>query len=142
MILRERENVLGRGAERGAEDQLENPDGSSSQGGQDGSGGRNGNSSEGDDEAGSPAGQGNNPYGKPEGTDPAGNGQGGNNSSGNGGSNAPQANSGPGNSIPDDIPNGSDDDVVARQIREAAMQEKDPKLRAKLWEEYRKYKKN
>ncbi|MBF8268809.1 MAG: hypothetical protein HW386_518, partial [Gammaproteobacteria bacterium] len=42
--------------------------------------------------------------------------------------------------IPADIPNGSDDDVVARQLREAAMKESDPKLRAKLWDEYRKYK--
>jgi hypothetical protein len=43
--------------------------------------------------------------------------------------------------IPEDIPDGSDDDVVARQIREAAMAETDPELREKLWEEYRKYKK-
>jgi hypothetical protein len=42
--------------------------------------------------------------------------------------------------IPPDIPDGRDDDIVARQIREAAMREKDPKLREKLWEEYRKYK--
>ncbi|MEJ2419826.1 MAG: hypothetical protein P8Y45_23460 [Exilibacterium sp.] len=42
--------------------------------------------------------------------------------------------------VPEDIPDGSDDDVVARQIREAAMNEKDPELREKLWEEYRKYK--
>ena len=43
--------------------------------------------------------------------------------------------------IPPDIPDGSDDDVVARQLREAAMKETDPKLRARLWDEYRKYKK-
>lgn len=49
--------------------------------------------------------------------------------------------SGPnGNNRPADIPDGSDDDVVARQIREAAEQETDPVLREKLWEEYRKYK--
>ncbi|MFZ0255890.1 MAG: hypothetical protein WAN46_09625 [Gammaproteobacteria bacterium] len=42
--------------------------------------------------------------------------------------------------IPPDIPDGSDDDLVARQIREAAMNEPDPALREKLWEEYRKYK--
>lgn len=41
---------------------------------------------------------------------------------------------------PDDIPSGQDDDVVARQLREAAETEKDPELRAKLWAEYRKYK--
>ncbi|AOS96980.1 hypothetical protein AUP74_01544 [Microbulbifer aggregans] len=43
--------------------------------------------------------------------------------------------------VPADIPKGDDDDVVARQIREAAMRESDPELREKLWEEYRKYKK-
>lgn len=41
---------------------------------------------------------------------------------------------------PEDIPDGSDDDVVARQIREAAEKEPDPRLRKKLWEEYRRYK--
>lgn len=43
-------------------------------------------------------------------------------------------------SIPADIPDGADDDIVARQIREAAMKETDPELRAALWEEYRRYK--
>ncbi|WP_444912114.1 hypothetical protein [Microbulbifer sp. PAAF003] len=42
--------------------------------------------------------------------------------------------------VPADIPSGTDDDVVARQIREAATRETDPELREKLWEEYRKYK--
>ena len=41
---------------------------------------------------------------------------------------------------PKDIPSGNDDDVVARQLREAAMREPDPAVREKLWEEYRKYK--
>lgn len=41
--------------------------------------------------------------------------------------------------IPEDIPDGDDDDVVARQLREAAMSEPDPELREKLWDEYRKY---
>jgi hypothetical protein len=40
---------------------------------------------------------------------------------------------------PEDIPSGRDDDVVARQLREAAMREPDPELREALWEEYRKY---
>lgn len=40
---------------------------------------------------------------------------------------------------PEDIPSGRDDDVVARQLREAAMKEPDPELREALWEEYRKY---
>ena len=41
---------------------------------------------------------------------------------------------------PADIPSGTDDDVVARQLREAAMREPDPVVREKLWDEYRKYK--
>lgn len=44
-------------------------------------------------------------------------------------------------SIPPDIPDGKDDDIVARQLREAAENEQDPELREKLWDEYRKYKK-
>ncbi len=42
--------------------------------------------------------------------------------------------------VPSDVPSGEDDDVVARQLREAAMEEDDPQLREKLWEEYRRYK--
>ncbi|MEJ2115626.1 MAG: hypothetical protein P8X88_06170, partial [Gammaproteobacteria bacterium] len=42
---------------------------------------------------------------------------------------------------PKNIPSGNDDDVVARQLREAAEKEQDPELREKLWDEYRKYKK-
>jgi hypothetical protein len=41
---------------------------------------------------------------------------------------------------PADIPSGEDDDVIARQLREAAMREADPEVRERLWEEYRKYK--
>ena len=41
---------------------------------------------------------------------------------------------------PADIPDRNDDDVVARQLREAAMREPDPAVREKLWDEYRKYK--
>jgi hypothetical protein len=41
--------------------------------------------------------------------------------------------------VPEDIPDGSDDDVVARQLREAAMSESDAELREKLWDEYRNY---
>ena len=44
-------------------------------------------------------------------------------------------------STPPDIPDGKDDDIVARQLHEAAEEEQDPELREKLWEEYRKYKK-
>jgi hypothetical protein len=41
---------------------------------------------------------------------------------------------------PSGIPDGGDDDIVARQLREAARAEKDPALRRKLWEEYCAYK--
>jgi len=41
--------------------------------------------------------------------------------------------------VPDDIPPGANDDVVARQLREAAMREPDPELREALWDEYRAY---
>jgi hypothetical protein len=44
--------------------------------------------------------------------------------------------------VPADIPDGKDDDIVARQLREAAMKETDPELRERLWEEYRQYKKS
>jgi len=46
--------------------------------------------------------------------------------------------------IPDfetgDVGDGSDDDVVARQLREAAEIETDPLLKEQLWKEYKKYK--
>ncbi len=38
-----------------------------------------------------------------------------------------------------DIPDAKDDDVVARQLREAALAETDPNLRAALWDELRRY---
>ena len=43
-------------------------------------------------------------------------------------------------SHPPDVGDGRDDDVVARQIREAATKERDPAIREKLWDEYRRYK--
>jgi len=39
--------------------------------------------------------------------------------------------------IPEDIGDGRNDDIVLRQIREAAMNETDPVLRERLWDEYR-----
>ena len=51
---------------------------------------------------------------------------------------APKA--GAAGTIPEDIPDAKDDDIIARQLREAAMNESDPELREKLWEEYRRYK--
>jgi hypothetical protein len=47
---------------------------------------------------------------------------------------------GPRGATPVDVPDGRDDDVVARQLREAAENETDPKLRERLWQEYRRYK--
>jgi len=67
---------------------------------------------------------------------------------GNGSSPTYGAGAGPGSSqrqastdAPPGTPDGNDDDVVARQLREAAEKETDPVLKKKLWEEYRrKYK--
>jgi hypothetical protein len=41
-----------------------------------------------------------------------------------------------------EVPDGSDDDIVARRLRKAAEQETDPELKDKLWQEYIEYKKN
>jgi hypothetical protein len=42
--------------------------------------------------------------------------------------------------VPEDIPSPQGDDIVAQQLREVAAAETDPDLRAKLWDEYKKYK--
>jgi hypothetical protein len=42
--------------------------------------------------------------------------------------------------IPDDVGDGRNDDIVLRQIRDAAMKEHDETLREKLWDEYRRIK--
>ena len=42
---------------------------------------------------------------------------------------------------PDDIPDLVSEDVVSKQLREAAISEEDPELRERLWEEYRNYNK-
>jgi hypothetical protein len=42
---------------------------------------------------------------------------------------------------PADIPDLVSEDIVAKQLREAALAEDDPKLRERLWEEYRNYNK-
>ena len=41
---------------------------------------------------------------------------------------------------PGNLPLPEDDDIVARQLREAAQKETDPELKQKLWKEYWKYK--
>ncbi|MDZ7644143.1 MAG: hypothetical protein U5K76_08040 [Woeseiaceae bacterium] len=40
---------------------------------------------------------------------------------------------------PEDIPELVSEDIVAKQLREAALAEDDPELRERLWEEYRRY---
>jgi hypothetical protein len=40
------------------------------------------------------------------------------------------------------VPDGNDDDIVARRLRKAAEQETDPELQEKLWKEYVEYKNN
>ena len=44
--------------------------------------------------------------------------------------------------VPPDLVDAKGDDIIARQLREAAMKEQDPELRDKLWDEYRKYKRD
>lgn len=46
----------------------------------------------------------------------------------------------PNGKTPEDIPSADNDDVIAAQIRLAAEIEKDPEKKARLWNEYRKYK--
>ena len=46
----------------------------------------------------------------------------------------------PNGKIPDDIPSADNDTVLEKQIRQAAINETDPEKKAKLWDEYRKYK--
>jgi len=68
-------------------------------------------------------------------------GGGGTGSGGGGAGSGASKGSGP-STAPKNIPDGRDDDVIARQIREAAEKETDPELREKLWNEYIEYKKN
>jgi hypothetical protein len=42
--------------------------------------------------------------------------------------------------VPEDIPSANNDSVLEGQIRQAAMNETDPEIKAQLWNEYRKYK--
>jgi hypothetical protein len=83
-----------------------------------------------------PGGEGNDPAGRGESGGESNGEQGGGGGVGGGG---PLGGAGP-NAVPADIPDGRDDDIVARQLREAAMKETDPELRERLWEEYRQYK--
>jgi hypothetical protein len=42
--------------------------------------------------------------------------------------------------LPEDIPSADNDSVLEAQIRQAAINEADPEIKARLWNEYRKYK--
>jgi len=129
MILRERKYVLARGNEAGSEGDVEDFDRSIEY------------YDEGDETGGAP-----NAPGNPvdDGSSDTG---GFETDQGNGnGTGSTNSRSGPGSGEdgpfppPEGIPSGNDDDVVARQIREAALFEPDPQLRKDLWEAYRKYK--
>ncbi len=52
---------------------------------------------------------------------------------------SPKVTSG-GSEVSSELPDARDDDIIARQLREAAMQESDPELREKLWKEFERYK--
>jgi hypothetical protein len=52
---------------------------------------------------------------------------------------SPSAASGASEALPK-LPDARDDDIISRQLREAAMQESDPELREKLWKEFDRYK--
>jgi hypothetical protein len=106
----------------------------------DGKGGQGGGG-EGQQGGGAQGGQGAGQGGSGQGQGQQGQGEGNQQGGGGGVGGGARGGSGP-NTVPADIPDGSDDDIVARQLREAAMNETDPELREKLWQEYRDYKKN
>jgi hypothetical protein len=77
--------------------------------------------------------------GVPTGTEAGSQAGAGKNQSAGSGAESPSAEAGKVAKIPDDIPTDlSAEDQVARQIREAAEAETDPKIREALWNEYRK----
>ncbi|HRX90599.1 MAG TPA: hypothetical protein P5528_14255, partial [Steroidobacteraceae bacterium] len=59
-----------------------------------------------------------------------------------GGAAAGAGGAGGGGAAPVNVPDGSDDDIVARRLRRAAERETDPELKEKLWKEYTEYKRN
>lgn len=135
LLLREQERV-----------RAQAPMGAGAAGG-DGSGNGSGGNGEGDGEGGDGDGAAGDAAGEPGGTEGA-SGQartstgGGDAGGGMAGRRSGQSSSGSGRrgGVPRDIPDGDDDDVVARQLREAAEKETSPELKEKLWEEYRRYK--
>jgi hypothetical protein len=127
-LLREQERIKA--------DAPTNDSGSGGEGGGDGSGGEEGGEGDSEGDAGS---DGRNSGGT-AGTDPQSGQTGGQPAGGPVDSSQGSGERGNDRDQPADIPDGSDDDVVARQLREAAEQETDPELKEKLWEEYRRYK--
>ena len=63
-----------------------------------------------------------------------------NNSENNITSSIDENNLGTNGKIPEDIPIENNDDVFARQIKNSALEEKDPERQKKIWNLYRKYK--
>ncbi len=59
-----------------------------------------------------------------------------------GGQSGPGSGKGPSTAPPPGVGSGENDDLVAKQLREAAEKETDPELREKLWKEYQDYKKS
>lgn len=51
-----------------------------------------------------------------------------------------QNNIGSNGKIPEDIPIDNNDDILAEQIKNAALKETDPERKKKIWNQYRKYK--
>ncbi len=47
----------------------------------------------------------------------------------------------PNGKLPEDIPTADNDSVLEAQIRQAAINETDPEVKKRLWDEYRRYKK-
>jgi len=128
----------GSAGESDASGEGEQGDAAGESGSEDGEGGESGDGSE----AGSESGGGPSAGGAPGGRGtPAGNSSGQQGGGGGVGGGGPLGGAGP-NTVPADIPDGRDDDIVARQLREAAIKETDPELRERLWEEYRQYKKS
>ena len=114
--------------------------GSGGEGGGDGSGGEDGGEGDSEGDAGSDGNSDGRNSGGTAGTNPRSGQTGGQPAGGPVDSSRGSGERGNDRDQPADIPDGSDDDVVARQLREAAEQETDPELKEKLWEEYRRYK--
>jgi hypothetical protein len=142
-LLEQRQTERGGATALGAEGKGEGEGGGrSGKGGGEGTDGASNAGGEGNSTAGgkSPAGQ-PGAAGADSGEQGGGDAQGGGEEGGSQQGQRPPGGAGSGSArVPPDIPDGADDDIIARQLREAAEQEEDPELREKLWDEYRAYK--